>query len=258
MSSIKKRKTSTYKPKTTHQAAPARVAASSNNNSVKNERPAPTEGNEIKTESKTVANAKRNEPVNARSQKGEQTSVSRNAENRANETRDYSAPHVHTAKKMTTKEKWIWAVCTIGITLLVGLVAKLLGGDMKHFESHTLPPATAPVWIYPIAWGILYFLIGLAAFLVFTSPNQTKETRKWDMVWFGINLFLNMIWPLFFYRLDLLILSTILCAFIVITAAITCYRFYYRNFAAGILYTIYVLWLLYAFYINLGICLLNV
>ena len=124
------------------------------------------------------------------------------------------------------KQLWIWGICTIGIALLTGGLAALLGGDMKGFEAHTLPPLTPPTIVFPIVWGILYILIGVSAFIVFVSKTQTKQTLKWDMIWFGINLALNAIWPLLFYRLDLLIVSTILCGLIFITAIITCFRFY--------------------------------
>ncbi len=156
------------------------------------------------------------------------------------------------------KQLWIWAICTIGIALLTGGLASLLGGNMDHFEAHTLPPLTPPTIVFPIVWGILYILIGVSAFIVFVSKTQTKQTLKWDMIWFGINLALNAIWPLLFYRLDLLIISTILCGLVFISAIITCFRFYYRNTVGGLLYTPYILWLLFAFYLNLGITLLNV
>ena len=156
------------------------------------------------------------------------------------------------------KQLWIWAIVTIGLSLLTGAIASLLGGNMDHFESHTLPPLTPPTIVFPIVWGVLYILIGISAFIVFVSKTQNKQTLKWDIIWFSINLALNAIWPLLFYRLDLLIISTILCGLVFITAIITCFRFYYRNTGGGLLYTPYVLWLLFAFYLNLGITLLNV
>ena len=162
------------------------------------------------------------------------------------------------SSQFSKKELWIWGLSTVAICIVCGLIAKLLGGNMKHFETHTLPPMTAPTWVFPIAWGILYPLIGIAGFMAFTSRPQTPQTRKWDIIWFAINLVLNIIWPLFFYRLDLLILSTIICGLVLISASIVCYRFYYRSLISGALYTIYTIWLLYAFYLNLSICLLNV
>ena len=243
MSSSKKRKTTNYRPKGSKISASARPTNVRSGGNVEH---SPKEETKIVKEVKI----KEESPEVA----------SNNVENKETTVRHYDSankPHKSVPEQMSVKEKWIWALCTIGACLLVALFAKLLGGDMKNFEAHTLPPLTAPIWVYPIAWGILYFLIGLSGFFVFTSPNQTKETRKWDIIWFAINLGLNMIWPLFFYRLDMLILSTILCALVVISAGIVCYRFYYRSLTGGILYSIYVAWLLYAFYLNLGITLLN-
>lgn len=182
--------------------------------------------------------------------------------NSKNQTHDFTATSsktqtTHLHKPSYPENWWLWAIIIIGSCLLAGGLATLLGGQMFNFRDHVLPAGVVPKIVFPIAWSLIYVLIGVSAFLVFLSPNQTEQTRRGDIIWFCINLFLNILWPLFFFRLDLLILSTILCALVVITAIITCYRFYYRNLAGGICYTIYTLWLMYAFYLNLAICLLN-
>ena len=181
-------------------------------------------------------------------------------EDNKNQTRDFTATtpktaHIH--KPSYPQNWWLWAIIIIGSTLLAGGLATLLGGQMFNFRDHVLPPAVVPKIVFPIAWAIIYVLIGVSGFLVFLSPNQTEQTRRGDIIWFCINLFFNIMWPLFFFRLDMLILSTIICGIVLVTAIITNYRFYYRNLAGGILYSIYTLWLMYAFYLNLGICLLN-
>lgn len=251
MSSNKHKNNKPYTPKTsraTNQAKNNSKATTNKNTSSGNNAVSDKEILVNPPESKTSAIQKNIHEANQTSKASHETTVNINN----------STAHKHTYPKMSKKQLWTWGISTVAITILVGVLAKILGGDMKHFEAHTLPPMTAPIWVFPIAWGILYPLIGIAGFLVFTSPNQTPQTRKWDIIWFSINLVLNMIWPLFFYRLDMLIVSTILCALVLISAAITCYRFYYRSLAGGILYTFYTLWLVYAFYLNLSICLINI
>lgn len=175
-----------------------------------------------------------------------------------NQTNDFTdTKQRHIIKRNTPTDAWLWAIIIIGGVLLAGGLATLLGGQMFNFRAHTLPQGVVPKIVFPIAWAAIYIMLGVSAFLAFLSPNQNAQTRRGDIIWFSINLLFNIMWPLFFFRLDLLIISTIICGIVLVTAIITNYRFYYRNLAAGILYSIYTLWLMYAFYLNLGICLLN-
>ena len=180
------------------------------------------------------------------------------ANGQKNQTNDFTdTKQRHITKRNMPTDTWLWAIIIIGGVLLAGGLATLLGGQMFNFRAHTLPQGVVPKIVFPIAWAAIYIMLGVSAFLAFLSPNQNAQTRRGDIIWFSINLFFNIMWPLFFFRLDLLIISTIICGIVLVTSIITNYRFYYRNLAAGILYSIYTLWLMYAFYLNLGICLLN-
>ena len=180
------------------------------------------------------------------------------ANGQKNQTNDFTdTKQRHITKRNTPTDTWLWAIIIIGGVLLAGGLATLLGGQMFNFRAHTLPQGVVPKIVFSIAWAAIYIMLGVSAFLAFLSPNQNAQTRRGDIIWFSINLFFNIMWPLFFFRLDLLIISTIICGIVLVTSIITNYRFYYRNLAAGILYSIYTLWLMYAFYLNLGICLLN-
>lgn len=182
----------------------------------------------------------------------------KSANGQKNQTNDFTdTKQRHITKRNTPTDTWLWAIIIIGGVLLAGGLATLLGGQMFNFRAHTLPQGVVPKIVFPIAWAAIYIMLGVSAFLAFLSPNQNAQTRRGDIIWFSINLFFNIMWPLFFFRLDLLIISTIICGIVLVTSIITNYRFYYRNLAAGILYSIYTLWLMYAFYLNLGICLLN-
>lgn len=158
--------------------------------------------------------------------------------------------------KKDDKKKNIISACVIfGVTFLVAILGTVLGGKMV--DGRTNPPAYPPEILFPIAWSILYILIALATFLVYKNSHD-KEKRKCDMVWYLVHLFFNLFWPMFFFRLDMLIVSTIWLLFMVITAIVLTFKYFKNNLVSGTLFTIYTLWLLYAMYLNLGITLLNV
>lgn len=159
------------------------------------------------------------------------------------------------SSSMSKKRKTITALIIIGGTLLIGIAATLIGGKMR--EGYIKPPAYPPDWLFPVVWTILYIMIGISAYLAFIS-SRDKKKRKTDMIWYGIHLFFNFLWPLFYFRLDLLIFSCIWLLFNVITAIIVTYKFYKARMCSGIMFTIYTLWLLFALYLSLGTTMLNI
>ena len=139
------------------------------------------------------------------------------ANGQKNQTNDFTdTKQRHITKRNTPTDTWLWAIIIIGGVLLAGGLATLLGGQMFNFRAHTLPQGVVPKIVFPIAWAAIYIMLGVSAFLAFLSPNQNAQTRRGDIIWFSINLFFNIMWPLFFFRLDLLIISTVICGIVFI------------------------------------------
>lgn len=185
------------------------------------------------------------------------------AENSKPEEIKQSTNHQETANKLdnlkpsSTKKMRIGMAILIffGSTLVVGVVATLLGGKLN--EAYTKPPLYAPDWVFPVAWTILYIAIATAAFLANINIHDKKK-KTCDGIWYGIHLFFNVLWPLFYFRLNLLVFSAVWLGITAITAIILTYKFYKSHIASGIIFTIYTLWLLYALYLNIAIAMLNV
>ncbi len=150
---------------------------------------------------------------------------------------------------------WAIALIIIGATLLVGMIGSLLGGKMK--DTYIQPPLSPADWVFPLVWTINYIAIGFAAFMTFQA-NQNAARRRNDLIWYGIHLFFNMLWPLFFFRLNLLAFSIFWLVLNIISAIIVACRFYKSFMAAGIIIIVYIMWLFYAFYLNCGVMVLNI
>ncbi len=152
---------------------------------------------------------------------------------------------------------WVDALLFIGGTLLLGGLATLLGGQMFNFQSYKMPPATAPKIVFPIVWSIVYLAIGVSTFLIWRDKEIKSSGRKLNLILYFIHMFFNVLWPLFFFRLDLPIVSAIWLVFVIVSALVVMYRYFVTNLPAGIIFTIYSLWLIYALYLNLGLVLIN-
>lgn len=153
---------------------------------------------------------------------------------------------------------WLEAIIIIGGTLALGGLATLLGGKMFDFEKYTKPAGIVPKIVFPICWSVLYVAIGVSTFLVWRDKEIKRKNRVADVVWYSVHMLFNVLWTLFFFRCGLLIVSCIDLTLAVITALVVMYRYYDSNLPAGIIFSVYVAWLIYAMYLNLAITILNV
>ena len=104
-----------------------------------------------------------------------------------------------------------------------------------------------PGFVFGIVWPILYFLMSISAYRTFTDTKNL----------FLIQLFFNAIWSwLFFaYQLPMIALFNIwLLIFLNIKLNIQMYKL---DRFSGIIYVPYVIWLIFASYLNLFIVLNN-
>lgn len=158
---------------------------------------------------------------------------------------------------LTSHKWWIDALIFIGGTMALGGFASLLGGNMNNFEGYTMPPATVPKIVFPIAWAVIYIAIGVSTFLMWRDKEIKEDGRKINLICFGVHMFFNILWPLFFYRLNLPIVAVIWLLLTIISACVVMYRYFVCNIPAGIIFNVYTLWLIYALYLNLGLVLIN-
>ncbi len=156
------------------------------------------------------------------------------------------------------RHKWyVDALLFILGTIALGGLATLLGGQMFNFQNYKMPPGTVPKIVFPIAWSIIYIAIGVSTFLMWRDKEIKTSDRKINLILYFIHMFFNVLWPLWFFRLDLPIVACVWLVLTVISATIVMYRYFSCNLPAGLIFSIYTLWLLYALYLNLGLVLIN-
>ena len=155
------------------------------------------------------------------------------------------------------KEFSIWGLLiSIGIAELVGVFSALLSGNIRSgYTEMTQPPLSPPAIVFPIAWIILYALMGTAAYLVYVKPDS--ETRSRGLTLYAIQLAVNFSWSIVFFRFMALSVAyaiiALLCVFVVLCAE----NFGKESRLAGWLMLPYIVWLFFALYLNAGVGLLN-
>lgn len=143
------------------------------------------------------------------------------------------------------------------LPLAVGAAAGFLTMDgMAVFAAVNKPPLSPPDWLFPIAWALLYTMMGIASALVY-SADVSPLRRDRALSFYALQLTANFVWPLIFFGMELYLVAFLWLVLLWILAAITTLLFYYISPGAGKLMLPYMLWLSFAMYLNLGVWILN-
>ncbi|MCQ2548489.1 MAG: tryptophan-rich sensory protein [Lachnospiraceae bacterium] len=157
------------------------------------------------------------------------------------------------------KRSLIGIIIGIGIPLLTGGISALLTRkNMQLFDTLKQPPLSPPGWLFPVAWTILYILMGLASYYVYRhKKSEQNEEINSALRLYGLQLFFNFMWSIVFFNLKWYLFAFIwLMILWVMILVMTC-KFMHIDRRAGNMIIPYVLWVTFAAYLNLGVYILN-
>ncbi len=157
---------------------------------------------------------------------------------------------------MTVSLNWdrikTYIVSILVPVVLGGIVGFIISGSMDY-EELIQPVLSPPSFVFPIVWTILYILMGI-------SYGILKDKMLVDSSISGIyyiQLFVNLLWPIAFFVFKWRLFAFIWIVVLDILVIIMAVRFYNKNKTAGLLQIPYILWTLFASYLNLFVYLLN-
>ncbi len=137
-----------------------------------------------------------------------------------------------------------------------GLGALLAGGFEDSYGAMYKPLLSPPGWVFPVVWSALYLLMGYASYLVYTS-EASQPRRKRALTAYGVQLAVNLLWPLFFFRLGWYGFAFVWLIALIAAVLLCTVLFRYIVKRAGDLLVPYLVWLFFAAYLNLGVAILN-
>lgn len=145
----------------------------------------------------------------------------------------------------------------IAIPLIVGAVSALLTqNSMEVFSFVEKPPMAPPAWLFPVAWTVLYTLMGISSYLLLTLDAEFEKKTE-AMRLYGYQLVVNFLWPTFFFNFGWYFFSFLWLVLLWILVFFMIRSFYKISKPAAYLNVPYILWLTFAGYLNLGIWWLN-
>jgi benzodiazapine receptor len=153
-----------------------------------------------------------------------------------------------------TKNKYL----SLFLILIITFVASGIGGFVTAwfkepwYSEIVLPSFNPPSWLFTPVWTALYILMSIAIWRVWIKTLNFKILK----IYF-YHLFFNAIWSVIFFGFHLPFFALIDLLIIILFVFYLAHS--YKKFDQSSFYlTIpYILWILYAFVLNLSIVILN-
>ena len=135
--------------------------------------------------------------------------------------------------------------------VLGGIVGFLISGSLD-FESLNKPLFAPPKLLFPIAWTIIYLLMGISYYL-FKKEDSDEVTS----VIYYLQLFVNALWSIIFFLLKWRFVAIVWILLLDLLVILLIYLFNQRKKISAFLNIPYLLWILFATYLTIGIFILN-
>ena len=152
------------------------------------------------------------------------------------------------------KINWKRLIIIIIITFIVGSFFSFFTMNNMDTFKELEKPVNVPGILFPIVWSILYLLMSISCYIITTKDDKNKDNA---IIWYGIQLVINSLWSLIFFGFSAYLFSFIWIILLLISVIIMIVKFYKIDKTASYLNIPYVLWILFAGFLNLGIYILN-
>lgn len=144
-------------------------------------------------------------------------------------------------------------VKSIFIPIIVGGFVGLLISNFIDYNYLQKPPLAPPSILFPIMWSVLYVLMGISYGIL---ESRELVNSKINNIYY-LQLFVNAMWSIIFFILKWRLFAFIWIVLLDILVIVMIVQVYKKHKLSGILQIPYLLWILFASYLNLSIYLLN-
>lgn len=136
---------------------------------------------------------------------------------------------------------------------LLGLMTR---DGMEIYEQTMLkPPLTPPGVVFPIAWGVLYALMGVGAARIWSGSPCRERTRA--LIIYGVQLAVNLLWTVIFFQWRALDAAFFWLLLLLVLILLMMLAFRHLDHTATWLQVPYLMWVAFAAYLCAGVWRLN-
>ena len=152
------------------------------------------------------------------------------------------------------KINWKKLIIITIITFVIGSFFSFFTMDSMAAFSELKKPFEIPGIIFPIVWSILYLLMSISCYLV-TEVNNIESDKA--IFIYGLQLVINSVWTLIFFGFNAYLFAFIWLILLLVLIVVMIVEFYKINKRAAYLNIPYLLWVIFAGFLNISIYLLN-
>lgn len=139
------------------------------------------------------------------------------------------------------------------LPIILGTLVGFIISNYMDYNELIKPVLAPPKILFPIAWTIIYLLMGLSYYIF---KKNAYDTKKEDFIYY-IQLIVNLLWSIIFFVLKNRLLAVIWIILLDILVIYMIYLFYKKVKISAYLNIPYLIWILFATYLTIGIYLLN-
>lgn len=140
----------------------------------------------------------------------------------------------------------------IFLPIIIGSIIGFIIKDKIDYEYLIKPPLSPPKILFPIIWSIIYLLMGISYYIL----NKKDEDSVTNIIYYS-QLIVNSLWSIIFFLFKLRFISCIWIILLDILVITMLKSFYNKNKISFYLNIPYLIWILYATYLTIGIYILN-
>lgn len=158
----------------------------------------------------------------------------------------------------TQKKQLITLIIAILIPLAVGTGSAILSAkDMRFYDIMNHPFLAPPGWVFPIVWTILYVMMGVASYYVFTAEADS-DLKLHALIFYGAQLVMNFFWPLIFFVGKNYLVALLLIVMMWVAILISTIQFFRVRKIAGFMMLVLLLWTTFATYLNIAYYIMSI
>lgn len=156
----------------------------------------------------------------------------------------------------------MWNAVRLIVSIVVCQCAGIIGSVFTTpaiptwYAALEKPAFTPPNWLFAPAWGTLFFLMGVAAFLVWRKGSGEPQVRT-ALILFLVQLVLNVGWSVAFFGYECPLCGMVVILVLWVAILVTMLKFFRISVAAGALMVPYILWVSFATALNVAVYVLN-
>lgn len=142
---------------------------------------------------------------------------------------------------------------SILLPVLLGTLIGIITSGQMDYMSLEKPFLSPPGIVFPTIWTILYTLMGIS-YAILKSNSLTNKNINFI---YYFQLIINLLWSVFFFNFKWRLFSFLWILLLIVVVIVLIIKFYKQNKTAGLLQIPYLIWLLFAAYLNLFLYILN-